>query len=205
MLGSLQGKFMTILSELIKNREWNKILEVYNVNEMTTLLVFKEGIILAYQMLHNEKWDEKVQNYAVDLLYAIRERYKEEWNSSWTYDAFLGNACHITLRYDERDEAYKRASEKIYPIPPSLMVLLARCYISPGVPPTSQEEAENLLREALKREKTIEGVSLIKRICERKKDMSQVTYWDKILKEVQEKNAHIHDTQPSFLKDRNER
>jgi hypothetical protein len=97
-------------------------------------------------------------------------------------------------------EAYKRASQNVYPIPPSLMVLLARCYISPGTPPISQEEAENLLREALKKEKTIEGVSLIRRICERKQDMDQVAYWDKVLQQVQAQGSHIHDIQPSFLK-----
>ena len=70
----------------------------------------------------------------------------------------------------------------------------------PGTPPISQEEAENLLREALKKEKTIEGVSLIRRICERKKDMNQVAYWDNVLKQVQAQGSHIHDIQPSFLK-----
>lgn len=42
------------------------------------------------------------------------------------------------------------------------MVLLARCYISQGDPPISKEEAEDLLREVLKQEITIEGVSLMK-------------------------------------------
>jgi hypothetical protein len=152
---------MNIIFDLINNSDWDKIIDVYNVTEISTLLPFKEGIILAYKMLYNDDWDDIVQNYAVNLLYAIRDGYHEEWNSSWTFDTFLGNACDIALRYDERYETYKRASQNVYPIPPSLMVLLAKCYISPGTPPISQEEAENLLREALKKEKTIEGVSLL--------------------------------------------
>jgi len=192
---------MKNIINLITSSNWNSILEGYNVKDVVNLLPFKELIILAYKMLYNGDWDEEVQNYAVKLLYAVREKYQEEWNSSWNFDAFLGNACNITLKYDERYTAYKKASEKVYPIPPSLMVLLAKCYISPGTPPVSQEEAESLLREALKQERTIEGVSLLKRICERKKDMEQAEYWDKVLKEVEEKNLHIHDIQPSFLKD----
>lgn len=191
---------MENILNLIANSNWNKIIQTYEVEEILILLDFKELIILAYKMIYNDEWDDIIQNYAVELLYAIRKKYPKEWDSLWTFDAFLGNACNITLRYDERYAAYKRASEKVSPIPPSLMVLLARCYISPGIPPISQEEAENLLIESLKQEKTIEGVSLIKRICERKKDTKQVAYWEKILKVVEEKDLHIHDIQPEFLK-----
>lgn len=161
---------MNNIHVLIASSNWHKIFNNYNTCDIAKSLSFKDGIILAYRMLYNEQWDEQVQNYAVDLLYAIRETYSDDWNSCWKYDVFLGNACNIALRYDERYQAYKRATEKVQPIPPSLMVLLAKCYISPGIPPISQEEAENLLKEALKKETSIEGISLIKRISERKKD-----------------------------------
>ena len=132
----------------IKNLAWGDgyiahfdsiILRVSTDNEISKFLNFKEGITLAYLMLYNNEWDEKIQNYSVELLYAIRKNYPKEWDSSWKFDAFLGNACNITLRYAERYEAYKRASKKVKPIPPSLLVLLARCYISPGIPPVSLE------------------------------------------------------------------
>ncbi len=180
-------------------RLWESI-QMLDDDAITRILSFKEGIILAYKMLYNDKWDEDIQNFAVNLLYGIREKYKEEWDSSWTFDAFLGNACNITLRYDERYAAYKRASEKVSPISPSLMVLLAQCYISPGIPPITREEAENLLRESLKQEVTVEGVFLLKRICERKNDSQEVAYLEKVLEEAENKNLHIHDIQPSFLK-----
>jgi cytochrome c-type biogenesis protein CcmH/NrfG len=188
------------IQTLIKYSDWNTLLQTFNIEQIASSLSFKEGIILSYKMLYNDAWDENVQNYAVNLLYTLRDKYPNEWNASWTFDSFLGNACNITLRYDERYEAYKRASEKISPIPPSLMVLLARCYICPGEPPISQEETENLLRKALKIEQTIEGVSLMKRISESKNNFEEAAYWDKILKEVTAKNIHIHDIQPDFLK-----
>jgi hypothetical protein len=30
--------------------------------------------------------------------------------------------------------------------------------------------------------------------------MGQVAYWDKVLQQVQAQGSHIHDTEPSFLK-----
>jgi hypothetical protein len=191
---------MNNLEHLLSNSNWNSLIKTYSIYDVVDSHSFQELITIVYKMLYNDEWDDEIQNYATDLLYVIREKYQKEWDSSWTFDSFLGNACNITLRYDERYIAYKRASEKATPIPPSLLVLLAECYISPGISPVSQEEAESLLRKSLQQEKTIEGVSLLKMICKEKNDIKEVIYWEKILQELEKQNIHIHDIQPKFLK-----
>lgn len=175
-------------------------MQSYDVNTLAKLVPFKEAIILSCRMLYNKGWDWEIQNYATDFLQSIRKNNPEKWNSCWKLDVLLGLACEITWRYEEKYLAYKNASLKISPIPPSLLVLLAECYFSPGIPPVSRQEAKSMLLDAITMEKTIEGVELIKWICQRDKQCKEVKYWDEILKEVTEKNLHTQNLYPSFVK-----
>lgn len=191
----------SLYEELIKISDWHAIINSYDVSTIAKTLPLKDATILAYRMLYDKKWEADIQNFATDLLYNIRENHTDEWNSCWKLDVFLGLACEVTWRDEERYLAYKDAALKVKVIPPFLMVLLAECYISPGIPPVSRKEAKKLLLEALALEKTIEGVGLIKHICELDKKWDEVEYWDKILIEVIEKGLHIQNLYPSFLED----
>lgn len=187
--------------ELIKTTDWNLIKNSYDVTDIVDALSLKQSTVIASRMLYNKEGEETIQNYAVELLYAIRKKYSTEWDLCWKLDILLGMGCDIIMRYDERYLAYKSASEKISPVPSSLKVLLAECYFSPGTPPVTQKEAKELLLEALEREQTIEAVSSIIWICERQKKLDEVRYWNQILKKVEQKNLHIHSLLPSFLED----
>ena len=81
-------------------------------------LSFDEALRLACDMLKNEEWDESLQEYATSLLEELRKNNQEKWNSSWKYDALLGYAYHIILKYDERYVAYKRAFDNVAKPPP---------------------------------------------------------------------------------------
>ena len=72
------------------------------------------------------------------------------------------------MKYDERYESYKRAFEKTAAPPPSLLISLASCYLSP-TPLLTLDEAENLAIKALEKELSIEGVTLIRGIYAEKK------------------------------------
>lgn len=186
-------------NELIKICDWKSIMQSYNVDTLAKIVPFREAIILACRMLYNKGWDGEIQNYATDFLQAIRKNSSKEWNACWKLDILLGLMCEITLRYEEKYLAYKDASLKVDPIPAFLMVLLAECYDSPGTPPVNRQEAKNLLLKALEIEKTIEGVSLLKRIYKRDQQWEEVEYWDKVLKEVTEKDLHTENLYPSFV------
>lgn len=120
---------------LFNNHLWGKLANSYSPIEIAKSLSFKNGLRLAYRLLYNDAWEEQLQEYAVNLLYEIRKVHQESWKESWEYDALLGLACYITLKYDERYEAYKQAFDKTNNPPPGLLIELARCCICPGPPP----------------------------------------------------------------------
>lgn len=126
------------------------------------ILKFDISLKIALDMLNNDEWDESLQEYATTLLEEIRYEYSEKWNSSWKYDALLGYAYNITLKYDERYEALNRAFNKIHPQPPELLVAMARCCIAPGKPPISNEEAISLLKQATKTIPYIVGIEFLR-------------------------------------------
>jgi hypothetical protein len=103
------------------------------------------------------------------------------------------------MKYDEQYEAYKRAYEKVTPPPSSLLISLASCYLSPR-PSVTLEEAESLAKKALEKEVSIEGVVLLRGIYAEKKDQAEFDYWDKVLKEVEEKNIHTKGDWPDIHK-----
>jgi hypothetical protein len=82
-------------------------------------------------MLFNEERDDGLRDYATELLQEVRQAHFKEWSLDWKNDVFLGDAYYITMKYDERYESYKRAFDKVAFPPPSLLISLASCYLSP--------------------------------------------------------------------------
>lgn len=190
---------METLVNLIKNCQWSKIYKEYQPVEIARKLSFKEGISLAYKILFNDEGNDDLRDYAVNLIKEIKQIYPKEWDLDWRNDVFLGDACYLTMRYDERYKAYKNAFNKVHPLPSALLVAMAGCYLSPS-PPITMQEAEELTQKALEKEKTVEAVTLIRGICKTKGDMIQFSYWDKILQELENQGSYIKDKWPNFLK-----
>lgn len=108
----------------MKNISYSQLKEqvsLFKPHDLIDMLDFNKSLELALNMLNNEEWEESLQTYGVNLLEEMREKYHEKWNSSWKYDALLGYAYDITLKYDERYMAYKRALDKISPPPSSIV------------------------------------------------------------------------------------
>lgn len=171
---------------LIENKNFQELVRSYLPIEIVKSLSFRDGLRLAYRLLYNEKWDDDLQEFAIKLLYEIRNSYAEMWNESWEYDALLGIACDITCkydeRYDERYEAYKRAFEKTKNPPPRLLIELARCCICPGSPPFSYDDAIKLVSRALEDAPYADGIGLLSHLYSLKDDKKNEDYWTKILK-----------------------
>ena len=162
-----------------------------NPSVLLNTLGFDEALQMACTMLNNKEWDESLQEYATSLLEELRKKYPEKWNSSWRYDAFLGYAYHIILKYDERYSAYKRAFDKIHPAPPELLVAMARCCVAPGKPPLTEEEAILLVKEAVKTIPYIEAVELIKGLYKSTGNIKEQRYWENILENLYENGIHL--------------
>lgn len=170
----------------------------FNPLNLADILGFEDGLRLAYDMLFNEEWDESLQEYATSVLEELRRKYPDEWNSSWKYDAFLGYAYDIILKYDERYTAYKRAFDKTQPSPPQLLVALATCCIAPGKPPITEEEAIVLVKQAIKTNLYIEAVDFLRGLYKSIGNSEEELYWDKILERIKDNGDHLPSLELEF-------
>lgn len=159
--------------------------------ELLSSLDFEEGLRLSLDMLNNDDWDEVLQDCAVKLLEELRKKFPEKWNSSWKYDAFLGYACHVVLKYEEQYVAYQRAFEKISPPPPQLLIAMARCCSAPGVPPITEEEAIALVKQALSKDFYEEGASLLRGLYKVTGNTKEEAHWDAVLKNMKGKEINL--------------
>lgn len=76
-------------------------------------------------------------------------------------------------------------------------ISLAGCYLM-REPPITLDEAENLVKKALEKALSVEGVILLRGIYAEKKEQAKFDYWDKILQEIERKNLHTQDIWPDF-------
>ncbi|MGB5968972.1 MAG: hypothetical protein WBG70_11655 [Spirulinaceae cyanobacterium] len=150
-------------------------------------------------MLYNDEWNEELQAYATDLLKTLRLKKSSQWSSDWRHDVFLGTACDITLRYNERNQAYKRAYEASKEPPAELTWLLARCLFTPGKPPISENEAIRLLEEGLSQKQFIEGTQLLVSLYRNQGNTNAQAYWQKRLELLREKSIHAQSIEPLAL------
>lgn len=188
--------------DLFNHKNWEQIASSYPVDEVVKSISFNDNLRLAYRLLYNDKWEEDPQQYAVELLYEIRKTFPEEWRTSWQHDAFLGMACDITSRFDERYLAYKAAFEKVRPAPPELLIELASCFVAPGDPLITRDEALVLLKQAIKVHPYTDAIGLICKIYWEKKDYEQEAYWKDMLQRLEEENTpQSPAVEPKFLID----
>jgi hypothetical protein len=192
---------MKDLLKLIDDRKWHHITKTYQPSELAKLLPFKEAMILGNQILGNEEGDDDLRIYATTLIDEIRKRYPEDWNVDWRNDVFLGDAFFLAMKYDENYQSYKRSFDTVFPRPHALLVSMAGCYSNPDCPVTI-EDAEKWVREALKKEISMEAVVLIRGICKQKGDMDQFSYWDNIFKRLENKKSSMKHKWPSFIEEK---
>ena len=187
---------MKTINDLFSNKEWEGISN-YPPEDIVNVLGFKNGMIAAYNLLYNEKWDEYLQIFAVNLIYSLKEKYNQTWNLDWRNDAFLGQACDIVLKYDERYQAYQQAFEKSLNPPPELLIELARCCYCPGSPPISYEQSIELLQISIKKHPYKQAACLLKSIYASKKDLKNERYWSEMLEKITDEN--LPPIEPKFL------
>lgn len=165
--------------------------QTYSPSDLVDLWGFNEVIHIACEMLKNEEWDESLQEYATILLEKLKNKYPEKWDTSWRYDALLGYAYNIILKYEERYAAYKRAFDKVHPPPPELLVAMARCCIAPGKPPITEKEAIALVKQAITTKPYIEAVELLRGLYKSTGNVNEQMYWEHFLESTKECGFHL--------------
>lgn len=192
---------MNSFLELYKKNNLKVISQKYKPSQIMDFLSFKDGMIFCSKLLLNEEMDDDLRDYAVRIIEEYRRTYPKEWDKDWRNDIFLGDAYYLIMKYDERYKIYQKAFEKTLSRPPAILVSLAGCYLHPNSP-INIDEAEKLLLEALKKEKSIEAATLIRGIYKTKGDIKNFSYWDKILFDLEKNNAFIKDKWPKFFENK---
>ncbi|HEV8050946.1 MAG TPA: hypothetical protein VGP47_00510, partial [Parachlamydiaceae bacterium] len=146
---------------LIKSHSFYELVKKYSVKEISQSLSFRDGLRLSYKLLYNEKWDADLQDWSINLLKEIRSMYPDDWKDSWKYDAWLGTACYVGYKHEERYEAYKKAFDMAKDPPPKLLIEMARCSVCPGLPPISYDQAIDLIMRGLKEASYTDGIGLL--------------------------------------------
>ncbi len=187
------------MNELIQEKRWQELTSNFTPEDIVRDLPFLTSINLVYSLLYNKEWDENIQEFSVRLLEAIKNSHPKEWASSWQYDAFLGLAYDIILKYNERYEALLKALAKTKNPPPQLLIAIASCSLCPGRPPISYEEAIKYLEIALKDYLYVDGVSLMRAIYALKKDKNNEKHWSEILKKIENSNIESPSLDPEFI------
>lgn len=185
---------------LLENELWDELVSSKKSSQVAQSLSFRDGLRVAYRLLYNPKWDQRLHDYALKLFLELKNMYPKEWNQSWEYEALLGQAYSITCKYDERYESFKKAVEVADNPPPRLLLELARCCISPGTPPISYDDSLTLVKKVMMYAPYTDAIGLLSHIYSLKGDKVNEDYWTKIL-HSSDQDFHTPSIEPKFLVD----
>lgn len=190
------------LLKLIHQKNWSNITKNFSIENLTKTLDFKECMSLAYDLFFKNFHDDDTQDFAVRLFFLIKDNYQFNWDNDWKNDAFLGQLCGLTWRYDERYESYKKAYDKLTDPPDSLLLLMAECNSAPGVPSISDQESEQFLKKAVEKKITYEVAIMLRGLYRSKNEIALENYWNKMCEELDRKNIHTDTIKPDILADK---
>lgn len=167
--------------------------------DLVATLDYSECMSLAYDLFFENPENSDFQDFSIKLFFVIRDHFAKKWDTDWKNDAFLGQLCGLTWRYDESYECYKKAYDKLKDPPDFLLLLLSGCNSAPGIPPISDGESEMFLKGALAKKVTYEAAVQMKGLSRIKKNSEQENYWDEMCKELKERNIHTDILIPDVL------
>jgi hypothetical protein len=181
---------MNEIDEFIKNKNWKKIINKYSQKDICYLLNFNESMWLTKHLFFDDFCDDANQQFALKLALEIKNHFKDNWDSDWKNDVFLGGLYSILWDYNEQYDCYKRAYDKLQDPPAALLLLLSGCKSAPGVPPITEEESEYYLKKSAEKKITFETALKMRNLYMQKNDKIQADYWDEIYKDLEKKNIH---------------
>ena len=184
----------------ITQKNWDLLMAKYSPDTVIVEIKDFHQAILILNEICKKLMDFDCQVFAVDFLYQIKEKFKDDWEKDWKNEVFLGKLCTFAGRYDEEYAAYKRAYDRLDDPPDSLLLLLSRCCIAPGTPPISKEEAEEYLMRAIKKNITYEAAIMMGAFYWRKNDKAQENYWDKLSEKLEREGKFVDPLTPDELK-----
>lgn len=187
------------IPDLVKQENWKELI-YYTPSKIARALSYEEAFKTAYYTFLSDWRDDSLQSLSMKLLFAIKEVYPDKWNEDWKNEVFLGDICEFNCQYDDRYDAYFRAYNKASPPTASLLIRLAKCNSSPGVPPVSKEEAKELLKEAIKLEKSYEAAHALYGLYKDENQSQEANYWKELTEEAKKEGWQTTEIIPDIIK-----
>lgn len=188
------------IKELITAQDWDLLILVYSFKEICFSLNFSEAMHVVDRLFFEDFCNDDRQQYALKLAFKMKEHFKNEWESDWKNEVYLGNLCNVLWCYEEEYHCYKRAYERLEDPPIELLLCLAHCNNGPPPVPITAEETEFYLKKALEKELTYRVASTLRYFYERKKDKSQERYWNRMCKKLKNNDEVLVLPPPDALK-----
>ena len=153
----------------VARSEWETLIQKCDPKKVAATLSYEDGMNAAHDIFCWNYRKDKIINYAIDLFFAIRELYVEEWNRDCKNDLYVSFLCELTLRYQEGFDSIKRAYELSLPNPSALVLYSFACTYflpEPDVDTISKDEAIKLFKESIEKDCMYEAVSRLAEIYE---------------------------------------
>lgn len=192
-MGGNKISTMNELKSLIENKDWKSLSKKISPKDLAETLNFIDALLLSRKLLEDKAWDNDLQTYAIEFIKSIKKVHSKEWDKNWRHDAYLGYAYDLRgWDYEENFDTYQRAANKSIPPDPEVLMRLAMNWSCPGVYglKINEEQAIDLLEQALAKTPYIEGVSCLIDLYDSIGDIEKKMYWEKILKESEKNKAH---------------
>ena len=190
------------LHHIILSKQWQQLIDEHTPQSAAQCLSFEEAMSVAYDMFFENFLDSpKIRDFALNLFFAIRKHYIQNWDKDWKNDIFLADLCRIGYKYDECYHCCMRAYKKFNDPPSAILLALAGCYNVPK-PLVSIDEVELWLQQAIQKELSYEAALQLKGIYLDKEDQAQIDHWTKIADEAERNNIHTASCTPDIFKDK---
>jgi hypothetical protein len=160
-------------------------------------------MILANSLFVKNHSDPSIEEYAINLLFKIKDVYHTEWEKDWKNDIYLAELCSITWRDKDAFELHRQTYNKFSDPPEAVLIAMASCRNSPpGSLSSTDEEAEKLLKQAFDKKPSYEAALMLKSLYHAKGDSRQKKYWEAMCQEAEKKNIHSEKTIPNVFSEK---
>jgi hypothetical protein len=192
---------MNKFKDLISQIKWDILTTKYSPKEICLALNFSDTMHLVKHLAYDNFQNDDYQQFALNLILEAKEYFKQEWNSDWKNDVFLGDLYSFLCFYDKKYFYYKKAYDQLIDPPAALLLRLRTCYSAPGTPPITEEESEFYLKKAAEKEITSETAVSLRTFYRKRNDLVQIQYWDQIYQKLEKENIHADSLEPDIFQE----
>lgn len=200
----LMGRLETNMNieEMIHNKDWKNLIDTYLPITVANTFSFEDCMRCSGQLLNDSAEIQDgnlavfMRDYAVNLMLAVRQRYKEEWKKDWKCEAFLGLCCSLVYREEEAFEYLQNALEQSKEPSQSLILAVYRVGSSPN-DFLSESEKEALAIRAVQQGVTCES-AWVRASCAKSKE--ERAYWEQQASSAELKKLHTPIIVPDVIK-----